>query len=306
MLTCDEYVIPTSLGEALRVLTENEGRCRIVAGATDLLPWAREGRAGDVHLKMLIDVTKIPELGGRTISNGRVRLGATTPFQRFLDEAALRDALPGMPRCAIWFADDQIRESATLGGNLVNASPAGDSLPPLLTADATVDIAALQDDQVVRRSVPMHDFLMGPGLTSLGKNEILVGVEAAATPDHGGTFEKVGHRRSLVISVACVSVLAKLDPTGRRFEDVRLAIGGVGPVPRRMHDIESALSGERVSAGVIASAARIGVDYVRSRSRVEYRRAVVPGLIGRAVTAATQAAGAHPDAINDLREALHA
>lgn len=306
MLTCDEYVTPQSLGEALQLLTANEGRCRIVAGATDLLPWAREGRAGDVHVEMLIDVTKIPELRGRSIGSDRVRLGATTPFQRFLDDSALRDALPGMPRCAIWFADDQIREFATLGGNLVNASPAGDSLPPLLTANASVDVAALQEGSVVRRAISMHDFLVGPGLTALGKNEILVGIEAEATPDYAGAFEKVGHRRSLVISVACVSALVKLDASGARFEDVRLAVGGVGPVPRRMGDIEDALRGEGVGAQAIASACRISVDYVRSRSRVEYRRAVLPGLIGRAVTAAAEAAGANADAMNNLREALHA
>jgi carbon-monoxide dehydrogenase medium subunit/xanthine dehydrogenase FAD-binding subunit len=306
MLTCDEYVTPTSLLEALELLAQNEGRCRMVAGATDLLPWAREGRAGDVHLEMLVDISKVPELRGYSVSNGHARLGATTPFQRFLDDPALREALPGMPRCAIWFADDQIRESATLGGNLVNASPAGDSLPPLLAADAIIDIASLKDGRVVRRAVPMQDFVIGPGLTALGKNEILMGIDAEATPDHGGAFEKVGHRRSLVISVACVSALVKLDSSGQRFDDVRLAIGGVGPVPKRLRDIESALSGARVSAGAIAAAARMGVDYVRSRSRVEYRRAVVPGLIGRAVTAAAQAAGAHPDAIKDLREALHA
>jgi carbon-monoxide dehydrogenase medium subunit/xanthine dehydrogenase FAD-binding subunit len=255
---------------------------------------------------MLIDLTRIPELRGHQVSNGRVQLGAATPFQRFLDNPDLRKSLPGMPPCAAWFADDQIRESATVGGNIVNASPAGDSLPPFLTANANVRIAGLDEGRVVFRHMSIEDFLQGPGLTALTKNEILVGIDAEATPGHGGAFEKVGHRRSLVISVACMSALVRLDASGRRLEDVRLAIGGAGPVPRRMRNIEDALIGERVAAGTIAAAARIGVDYVCSRSRVEYRRAVVPGLICRALTGAIAAAGAHPEASQAAREALHA
>jgi xanthine dehydrogenase FAD-binding subunit len=306
MLTCDDYVIPASLRDALGALAKSEGRGRFIAGATDLLPWAREGRAGDQHVETLIDLTRIPELRGHRVANGRVQIGAATPFQRFLDNPELRKSLPGMPSCAAWFADDQIRESATLGGNIVNASPAGDSLPPLLTANSNISIAGLEDGCVVFRHMSIEDFLQGPGLTALAKNEILVAIDAEATPGHGGAFEKVGHRRSLVISVACLSALVSLDASGRRFEDVRLAIGGTGPVPRRMRNIEDALIGERVAAGTIAAAARMGVDYVRSRSRVEYRRAVVPGLICRAITEAIVAGGAHPEASQAAREALHA
>src|SRR3974390_3938269 len=126
MLTCDDYIPPASLGEAFAAMGANRGLYLIVAGATDTLPWAREGRAGDVHIPVLIDVTKIPELHARSINDRRVRMGATTPIQRFLDDATLARALPAMPRCAVWFADDQIRAQATVGGNIVNASPAAD------------------------------------------------------------------------------------------------------------------------------------------------------------------------------------
>ena len=89
----------------------HRGRYRLIAGATDLLPWAREGRAGDVHIPVLIDVARIPELRERAVDDTRVRLGAATPIQRFLDDAALGRAMPAMPRCAVWFADDQLREA---------------------------------------------------------------------------------------------------------------------------------------------------------------------------------------------------
>ena len=121
MLTCDDYITPKSLDEAFGAMRINRGRYRIVAGATDTLPWAREGRAGDVSIPVLIDISKIPQLNERQVSDERVRLGAATPIQRFLDDKALSRALPEMPRCAVWFADDQIRAQATVGGNIVNA-----------------------------------------------------------------------------------------------------------------------------------------------------------------------------------------
>src|SRR3954454_19219127 len=118
MLMCDAYLVPSSLDEAFTAMAEHAGRFRLVAGATDILPWAREGRAGDVHIPALIDVAGIPELNVRAVENGKVRLGAATRFQRFIDDKALMAALPAMPFVAVWFADDQIRESATIGGNL--------------------------------------------------------------------------------------------------------------------------------------------------------------------------------------------
>ena len=124
MLICDEYITPASLAEAFAAMETHRGHYRVVAGCTDTLPWAREGRAGDVEIPVLIDVTKIPELNEREVGDHRVRLGAATPIQRFLDDAALGCAMPAMPRCAVWFADDQIRAQATLGGNVVNEARA--------------------------------------------------------------------------------------------------------------------------------------------------------------------------------------
>ena len=95
MLICDEYLTPASLDEAFDAMAAHRGRYRIVAGATDTLPWAREGRAGDVEIPVLIDVAKIPELSERRVDGTRVRLGAATPIQRFLDDPALVQALPG-------------------------------------------------------------------------------------------------------------------------------------------------------------------------------------------------------------------
>ena len=291
MLICDQYLTPASLDEAFAAMAEHRGSCRIIAGATDTLPWAREGRAGDVEIPTLIDVSKIPELNERSIDAKRVRLGAATPIQRFLDDPALSSALPAMPRCAVWFADDQIRESATIGGNIVNASPAGDAIPPLIAHNAVVELASRRNDNFARRKMPLAEFITGPGMIALQPDELLVAIECDALPGCGGSFEKVGHRRSLVISLVCLAVLVKLDSTGRAFEDVRLAIGGIGPVPSRLADVEAFLRDGPVSAERLEQAGDMPVELVASRTRQAYRRDVVRGFMLRGLIDAVRAAG---------------
>lgn len=302
MLTCDDYLIPTSCSEAFAVMAQHRGRYRIVAGATDTLPWAREGRAGDVHIPLLIDVSKIPELNERRVDDRRVRLGAATPMQRFLDDPQLARALPEMPRCAVWFADDQIRVQATVGGNIVNASPAADATPCLMAHNAAVELASTRG----RRTMALADFVTGPNSTALNEGELLVAVECDALPGYGASFEKVGHRRSLVISLVCLAALVKLDGQGRRIEDARLAIAGIGPVPYRLTDVEKVLRGAAPSTELLEQAAEMPVSRVASRTRQDYRRDVVRGFMLRGLINAARRAGADPDALVPELEAAYA
>jgi xanthine dehydrogenase FAD-binding subunit len=306
MLHCDEYLTPASLEQAFDAIERNPGRHRIVAGATDTLPWAREGRAGDVDIPVLIDVSRIPEMNERSVDDRRVRIGAATPIQRFLDDAALRAALPCMPRCAVWFADDQIRELATIGGNIVNASPAADGTPPLIAHEAVVELAARRDGAIVRRRMPLDQFVLGPGTTALAPGELVVAIEGDALPGYGASFEKVGHRRSLVISLVCLAALVKLDASGRRFDDVRLAIGGIGPVPRRLGDVEAFLKAAPLGTERLEQAADMPVDLVQSRTRQAYRREVVRGFLMRGLINAVARAGGDVAALSGDLEAAYA
>jgi carbon-monoxide dehydrogenase medium subunit/xanthine dehydrogenase FAD-binding subunit len=306
MLTCDEYLTPRSLDEAFAAMAQHRGRYRVVAGCTDTFPWAREGRAGDVNIPVLIDVAKIPELNESKIDGRRVRLGAATPIQRFLDDPAVGRALPAMPRCAVWFADDQIRAQATVGGNIVNASPAADATPCLIAHEAELELARLEGSAVVRRRMTLTDFVQGPSRTELAEGELLVAVECDALPGYGGSFEKVGHRRSLVISLVCLATLIKLDADGRRIEDARLAIAGIGPKPLRLADVEAQLRGQPLSAELIEHAAGMPVPLVASRTRQEYRRDVVRGFMSRGLITAARRAGADNRALAPELEAAYA
>jgi xanthine dehydrogenase FAD-binding subunit len=297
MLTCDDYLTPGSLDEAFGMMAVNRGRYRIVAGATDTLPWAREGRAGDVHIPALIDVAKIPELREISVGDRRVRLGAATPVQRFLDNSDLANALPAMPRCAVWFADDQIRAQATIGGNIVNASPAADVTPCLIAHEAEVELARTSRGKVVRRRMRLEEFVTGPNRTALADGELLVAIECDALPGYGASFEKVGHRRSLVISLVCLATLLKLDDQGRKIEDLRLAIAGIGPKPVRLEDVETFLRARQLSADRFVEAADIPVSLIASRTRQEYRREVVRGFMLRGLINAARRAGADPEVL---------
>jgi CO/xanthine dehydrogenase FAD-binding subunit len=290
VLTFDQYITPKSLDEAFDALQRIPG-ARLLAGATDLLPWAREGRAGDVHLPALIDISRIAALGGVSQDGGRIRMGAATPIAALQHHPLLQQHAPVLGACALWFADDQIREQATVGGNLVNASPAGDTQPALLALNTHVTLARRESGRILERSVPLSEFILGPSRTLLQQGEILLRLEFDALPDHGVAFEKVGHRRSLAISTVCLATLVRLDAARRRIDDLRVAIGAVGPVPERLNDIEDLLTGVVPTGAALRDAANRVADRVRSRSRQSYRREVLSNFVERSLAVALAHAG---------------
>ena len=300
MLNCDQYLMPESLDEALRTWGEAPDGSRLIAGATDILPWAREGRAGDVHVPTLVDLTRVKELSGYTIADGTVRLGANVVYQDFLTDAELGRHLPCMPFCSVWFADDQIREQATLAGNIVNASPAADGTPPVLALNGVVEMARLAGGTIMRRELPVADFVLGPGKTALAADEIVTAITCDSMEGYGGAFEKVGQRRSLVISVVCTTCVVKLSADGDRFEDVRMTMGGIGPVAIRLPHVEATLKGQKVSADLIRRVAAETNDIVNSRTRREYRATVVKGFIERAIENAVDDARARAPKLKEL------
>jgi CO/xanthine dehydrogenase FAD-binding subunit len=303
MLSYDTYLMPRSLDEAFDLMAAHRGDCRLVCGATDLLPWAREGRAGDVHYKALIDLSKISDLQGVTVQNGRLSIGAATVFQRFMTDPVLRTHAPVMPHVAVWFADDQLRESASIGGNVVNASPAADGTPGLMTMNATVVLRRPGNNE---RNLSLTDFITGPAKTQLQEDEILCRIDCESMAGYGASFQKVGHRRSLVISTVCLATLVKIDADSGCFADVRLALAGTGPVPVRLSECEDALIGKPVTAELIEEIAHLPIDRVQSRTRQDYRREVIVNFVRRGLIEAVGSLGINIEESTDAyKEAAH-
>jgi len=282
MLTYDHYVVARSLSQVFDIL-DAKPASRILAGATDILPWARYGRAGDVHLSSVIDLSKIADLKHIQQNGNKISFGANTTIADLQNNALLREHASILAKCAVWFADDQIREQATVAGNVVNASPAGDTQPALLALNTNILLMRREQGEILKRVIPLADFIQGPGKTLLGQNEIVAGFECDSLLGYGSAYEKVGHRRSLVISTVCLAVIGKASKDKATLDDIRIAIGAVGPVPRRLRDIESSLIGSPITSLMVRQVAEEACDYVQSRSRQEYRREVLVNFVERGV-----------------------
>lgn len=228
------YHAPDSLGEALEILTH--GGVTPVAGGTDFYP--AMGMGGP--RQDLLDLSRINDLQGISHHNGEWRIGATTRWSDIL-HADLPTAFDGLKAAAREVGGVQIQNAGTVAGNLCNASPAADGVPPLLVLDAEVELASTTG----MRRMRLADFITGVRQTALAPDELMVGLYLPAPPDGTvGRFSKLGSRRYLVISIVMMSALLRLDSQGR-FDVARVAVGACSPVANRLTAFESALIGQK-------------------------------------------------------------
>lgn len=277
MLQYKEYYMPRSIGELFDFMEQKGGAVDIVSGGTDC--FAKEKDLSKRH-DTAADISKIEEFSGIELQGDVITFGANTRIQQFLNDAALIDGVPILRHAASYFADQQIRELATVGGNLANASPTGDMIPPLLALDAVVHTLMKDGDKMSGRDIPAADFIQGVGRTPLRGGEVIVSVSCPVLRGYGCAFKKVGMRRSLCISTVNAAFLVKADPSGCRFEDVRIAFGGIAPTPTRLKAVEEQLKGGPISRARIQNMIDyLPDDIVRSRSRREYRETVVRNFL---------------------------
>lgn len=274
------YSTPTCLEDALRFL--ETGDSTLLAGGTDVYP-ALRGR--DLPGR-IVDISGIAGLRGVSAANGTVRIGALTRWSD-LRKPSLPPAFDGLRAAALQVGGPQIQNSGTIGGNICNASPAADGIPPLLTLDAQVELASPHGI----RQVPLTDFVIGPRRTLRAADEVLTAVLVPSPPpDVRAAFEKLGARRYLVISIVMVATLLRLDARGR-IAEARVAVGAASPVALRLTHLEQDLVGQapddvRIADGHLADLAPIDDP----RGTAVYRREAVAELCRRAIAAA---GGAH-------------
>ena len=229
-----EFLQPTSWAEALEARAAHPGAVP-VAGGTDVMVGVNFGR---LRPAALMDLTRVPELQEWTTEDGAVRLGAGVSYARVITE--LGDRLPGLAMASRTVGSPQIRNRGTVGGNLGAASPAGDSHPALLAADAQVEVESVRGVRVI----PIGDFYTGVKRNALEPDELIAGIWVAP-PRGPQQFAKIGTRNAMVISVAAFGLA--LHPERR---EVGTGIGSAAPTPRRAHDAAVFLAGALEDAGL--------------------------------------------------------
>ncbi|MCY3690597.1 MAG: xanthine dehydrogenase family protein subunit M [Chloroflexota bacterium] len=249
-----DYQAPTSLSEAVSIMAANGDRARPLAGGTDVLVQLRGGRR---EADVVVDTKKIPELNTLNLSDSGLQLGAAVPCYRIYQDSAVAAAYPGLIDAAGMIGSIQIQGRATVGGNLCNAAPSGDTIPPVITLGGEAHINGPNG----WRTLPAEDFCTGPGRNALENGELLVAIQLPAPAANSGTaYLRFIPRNEMDIAVAGVSSTVQLDASGQTIQSARIALASVGPTPILATAAGDSLAGKAVSDEAIAEAGRLASE----------------------------------------------
>jgi CO/xanthine dehydrogenase FAD-binding subunit len=273
-----ELAVPGSIDECLQVLAKRGADAKVVAGGTDLLPQLKNGV---LKPGWVVDLSAVAEL--RAISDapdGGLRIGASVTARELELDARVRARFPSLAESAALVGSVQVRNLATLGGNLCNAAPSADMAPPLLALDAVAVIAGPSG----QRRVPMAAFFLGVRRTVLAPGELLLEIALPAPgAASGGNYLRHTPRRELDIAV--VGVASQVTLSGGQCIKARIALAAVAPVPLRATDAEQALIGQPLTPPQIERAAELAAAAARPiddhRGSVEFRHHLVRVLTRR-------------------------
>ncbi len=276
----EEYWAPQTLAEAVEHL--RRGDVTILAGGTDLMPQSHAGRV--TFKRGLLNIQRVAELHGIEVVDGCMRIGALSTISELMRDPRVREHYGSLVDACDHFASDQLRNAATIGGNVCNASPAGDTLVPLLVHDALAELASKPDGRIETRLVPLAEFFVGPGKTARAPNELLCALRLPLPPPGFiGRFFKFGTRPALDIAAIAVGIGGVRN--GRTLTRARVAYGAVAPVPMRARQTEEALEGVLLDDATIARIAAVARDEVRPiddvRASAWYRRELVFNMTRR-------------------------
>ena len=282
-----ELAVPGSVDECLQILAKRGPDTKVVAGGTDLLPQLKNGV---LKPGWVVDLSAVAEL--RTISDapdGRLRIGASVTARELELDARVRSRFPALAESAAMVGSVQVRNLATLGGNLCNAAPSADMAPPLLALDAEAVIAGPSG----QRRVSMASFFLGVRRTVLAPGELLLEIVVPAQGAHsGGNYLRHTPRRELDIAV--VGVASQITLAGGKCTAARIALAAVAPVPLRATDAEQALVGQPLTPQQIERAADLASGAARPiddhRGSIEFRNHLVRVLTRRTLTTALERA----------------
>ncbi|HUK09035.1 MAG TPA: xanthine dehydrogenase family protein subunit M [Stellaceae bacterium] len=282
------YSAPSTVEEAVRILSGAAGVAKVLSGGTDLLVQLRSGR---VKPDLIVDTKRIPGISGIEERDGGFAIGAAAPAAVIGECEALVRAWPGVVEAANLIGSTQIQGRATLAGNLCNASPAADSVPALIAARATCVVVGAKG----RREVPVESVVTGPGRTSLGRDEFVVEFRLAKRPPRSGdAYLRFIPRTEMDIAVVGVAVNVTLDTAGV-CTDARVVLGAVAPTAIIVPDAAKALIGHKLDDNALRAldqaARHICKPIDDKRGTIEYRTKVAGVLARRTAAIAFERAG---------------
>ena len=247
-----DYVAAHSVAQVVALLDLHGENARILSGGTDLIAQMREGRK---QAALLVDIKSILEVNQLSYDpNSGLFIGAAVPCWRICADSAVASKYPGLVEAAGLIGGTQIQSRASLGGNLCNASPAGDSIPALIVHQAVGIIAGSGG----RREVAVESFCTAPGQTVLQRGEFLVGLRLPPPQAHSGaSYLRFTPRSEMDIAVVGAGAAVTLSADGALFASARIALGGVAPTPLFVPQAGEYMVGQPVSSEVVAQAAQL-------------------------------------------------
>lgn len=270
-----QLVAPASLQAVVSLLAEEPGAWLPIAGGTDVMVLYA---AGKLSARKLVSIWNLPELRHFEVLPDEIRIGAGCTYTDLRENGIVKRELPLLASAAGWTGGIANQNRGTLGGNIVNASPAADSLPALLAYEADLILVSVRGE----RRLPYVDFHTGYKQTKLAADEL---VQAICVPrrfsDYFSYTRKVGARNAQAISKVCIAALGRL--AGGVVEEARIALGSVAPVPLRLAETERIVKGKRLEPSLLALARKTAATEIRPiddiRSTVRYRSAVAGNLV---------------------------
>jgi aerobic carbon-monoxide dehydrogenase medium subunit len=276
-----EMYQPTTLQEASRLLKDKGAGGRFLAGGTDLVIAIKEK---GLIPKYVVDLKKVPGLSGiRENADGSITIGALTTMREIETDPLLNKKYLYLCQSAAEVGSIQIRNRATVGGNMANATPSADVAPSLIALNATAKIVDARSERIVA----LEEFFTGPGQTIMSPDEILTQIIIPKTsPQLMGEYIKFSPRDMMDLAYVGVAVTYNI-AADKRCSDVRIVLGAVAPTPIRARNAEALLEGQLLTEEL---AARVGVEAAREskpisdvRSSADYRRAMVGAMTKRAL-----------------------
>lgn len=283
------YVAPTSVDEAVAALVDHGKRARPLAGGTDLLVQLRQGRQ---RLDAVVDVKRIPALNTVAFDPALgLTIGAAVPCMALSENPQVREHYPGLVDATSIIGGVAIRGRATLGGNLCNAAPSGDSIPAMMVLDGEAEVAGPRG----RRRVPVSTFCTGPGQTVLDVGELVVSLHFPTPEPHTGAhYLRFIPRGEMDIAVAGAAAWIALDPHTGTIADAKIALAAVAPHPLLVPEVGAALVGRAPTEGAYAVAAAVAQSAAHpiddTRGTAAQRRHLVGVLVKRALRGAVDRA----------------